>query len=182
MGQKPKRRSRGHRRYMRGTIEVEQALGALAANTGIKKAFDGVVTEKAWVSSVKSTYFLNDYTATAEAGPVSVYLAHSDYSLAEVESYIESIGSTSWDEGDLVTKEIAARGRRIKMVGQFLPLSGHLPADTIGLNGGRPITTKLNFMLTTGKTVAVIFYNAGNAVLITSSNAQMLGHANLWPQ
>ncbi len=182
MGRKPTRRSRGARKYLRGNIKHTQDLGSLGPSTGIKKAFGGTVTEKTWVISVEATYSLANFTAVANAGPITVYLAHSDYTLAEVEEYIEASLTGSWDVSDLRTAEQRGRGRRIKKVGTFYPESGHLAADILRISK-RPIKTKLNFMLNTGKTVAAIYYNSGIAGLtVTTPDAEMLGYANLWPQ
>ncbi len=181
MGKKPKRGSRGFRKYMRGNIRHTQAMGTLLPSTGIKKSFAGLATENMWVSSVEATYSHAAYTAAVNAGPVTVYLAHSDYTLAEIEEYIEASEVASWDQGDLRVAEIMSRGRRIKKVGTFFPSSGHTSADVIMMSR-RPIKTKLNFMLTTGKTVAAVYYNSGIAGLSGGSECEMLGHANLWPQ
>ncbi len=176
-----KSRSRKYRRYLRGNIVETEALGALAISTGKKQAFTGVVKESTWVSSVKATYSLANFTAGINKGPVVVYLCHSGYSLAEIEEYIEASGAASWDEGDLATKEIMSRGRMIKKVGSFQPGSNHQPADMLKMSS-RPITTKLGFLLLTGQTVAVVYYNMGGDALTTGSDAEILGHANLWPQ
>ncbi len=173
---------RKFRRYQRGVVNQTQVLTGLAAVTGIKQAFAGLVTETTWVSSVKAQYFLSDFAAVANAGPITVYLMHSDYTLAEFESYIEALAATSWDISDKVSREIARRGRFIKMVGQFFYESGHSVTDVLGISGGKPITTKLGWRLYTGDTVAVVYYNPGSAALTGGTpDALILGHANLWP-
>ncbi len=171
------------RRYIRGNIDSDEFLGSsLAANTGIRFAFSGVLTEKAWISSVRAVYSMTNYTVAQNAGPIQVYLAHSDYTLSEFEAWRELTGSSSWTEGGLTEQEINRRGRKIKLVGQFGPTSTSVPTDTHLLNGGRPITTKLGWVGTTGQTVAVIFYNTGTAAMTTTSaEMQIQGHANIWP-
>ncbi len=160
-----------------------QNLGStLAGNTGIRFLGSGTVTEKAWMSSVKATYSMSNYTPGADRGPIQVWLCHSDYSLAEIEEYIENTVSESWDEGDLIARERNSRGRRIKFVGAFQPTSTSIATDTHVLNGGRMITTKANWMLQTGKGAVFVYYNTGSAALATTDpEVNINGHANLWP-
>ncbi len=178
---KAARKGRKFRRYLRGNIDQGLSLSTLAGDTGIVSAVQGTVTESAWISSVKMFISMTNYTPVAAAGPIQVWIAHSDYSLAEIEEYIEEASNVSWDEGDMVSKEIMSRGRRIKMIGQFSP-EGNAALEDTHVISARPITTKLGFVLNTGKTVTFVFYNSGSAALTTTSPAcQMVGHANLWP-
>lgn len=178
-----KRKGRKFRRYIRGNINEAQFLGSsLAANTGIRFVTAGTVDETTWLSSVKLTHSMNNFTVGQNIGPIAVYLAHSDYSLAEVEAFIEADSSQSWGEGDMVMKEIRSRGRRIKQVGIYSPVSGSLVTDTHVLNGGRPTRTKCGWTLTTGQGLSLIYYNTGTAACTTTSaEMQTNGHANLWP-
>ena len=179
MGKHPRRK---FRRYIRGNIDDTQVLATLSGNTGLKFAVTGTVTEKAWCSSVKLFHSMTNYTPTVNVGPVTVWITHSDYTLTEVEEYIEALGSASWDEGDLRTREIMKRGRYIKMVGQYAPGDGDDASSTHVLNGGKPVTTKCGWMLTTGKTIAIVWYNSGSGGISgTSPLMQLVGHANLWP-
>lgn len=174
---KPRRK---FRRYIKGNIDDTQTISALAANTGLKFGVSGAVTEKAWISSVKIFHSMTNYSPRANVGPIQVWIAHSDYTLSEIEEYIEASGSDSWSEGDLRTREIMRR--KIKMVGQYAPTSTSVLEDTHVLNEGRPLTTKLGWMLQTGQKVAFVWYNAGSqAVSVTTPLMQLVGHANLWP-
>ncbi len=179
MARKPRRK---FRRYIRGNINEGQSISALNSDTGVKKSFSGSPTETAWLSSIKAIYSMMNWTGVADAGPISIYLCHSDYTLAEVEEYIEASASGSWSEGDLRTKEIMSRGRLIKLIGAFTPDGGHLAGDTLTLNNGKPLTTKLGWTLVTGATVAMIIYNTGTAAVATTVPEVFVnGHANLWP-
>ncbi len=162
---------------MKGVVDEEVPLGALAAKTLISAVFDETVLEKTRISSIVATWALNNWTPLAERGPIQVGLAHSDYSDAEVEEWIENAGS--WNRGDKVSQEIARR--LVRSVGIFDAAS--LAAGDAVLNDGRPIKTKLNWTLITGQTLRLWAYNLGVvAVGTTDPNVLLSGHANLWGQ
>ncbi len=163
-------------RYLKGNVDNDFSLGTLAGSTGILSANVDTVTEKAWCSSLKATWSLQGMTLGDNIGPIEVGVMHSDYSLVELEEYLEL--TTGWDEGDLISREI--QGRKIRRIGVFeMPADG---ADS-SLNEGRPITTKCGWMLKTGATLTYWAYNAGTGALATTDpNVHVRGHANLWPR
>lgn len=167
---------RKFRRYLKGQIHTQVSLGTLAAKTGLRDAVDDSVLERTWCSSIKCTHAMNTFTPAADAGPIQIYLAHSDYSLAEIEEWIEN--AASWNAGDLRTQEIARR--KIRYIGTFPgPFSND---DVVVLNDGKPVTTKCGWMLITGQTLAFVYYNVGVAALSgTNPDVIAQGHANLWP-
>ncbi len=171
---KRRRKKRKFRPYLKGQIEIDLALGTLAADTAVTEAVGDTVTEQAWLSSVKCVYALQDFTATTGDGPIVVGVAHSDYTQAEIEEWIEN--SSSWERYDLIAQEVAKR--KIRRIGTFQQLAA--AENTEVLNDGRPITTKCGWMLGTGQTVQFWAYNVGLA-LQTGSQVQIRGHANLWP-
>jgi len=173
MANKPKRR---FRRYLRGNIDLKKNLGTLAGDSSVLQVVNDTVEEKAWLSSVKATYAISEYTIVAGAGPILVGLAHNDYTNAEIEEWIEN--ANSWSEGDLVAQEVAKR--KIRRVGVFgVTISG----DEEVLNDGKPITTKCGWYLQTGQTVTFFFYNQGSVALSgTDPEVAIAGHANLWPR
>lgn len=175
-----KRRRRGRRKpnfskYIKGQISIDMDLGTLAGNTGTRSAVPDVVIEKARVSSIVCTYTMGQVTPGNDIGPVAVLVAHSDYTLAEIEEWLEA--SESWSQTDLVAKEVA--DRRIKLVGMFeTPDSA---SDTVTLNEGKPIKTKLNWQLYTGQGLAFVGYNTGSSAFATTDpDVHFRGHANVW--
>ncbi len=168
-----KRRPKG--RYLKGQVDEGKSLSTLAAVTLLSDTFDESVEERTRISSLVATWSLTDFTSSAASGPVVVGVAHSDYSDAEIEAYIEV--TTSWKEGDLVAQEIGQR--KIRKIGVFAD-DGSSALDTVVLNDGKPIHTKLNWILTTGKTLKMWAYNQGSQPLVTGSILQCQGHANLW--
>jgi len=167
------------RRYLKAQVEVQADLSTLAGKVAI--AFTGlgspVVQEQTWVSSVKATWSLSNLTEAFSAGPIVVGVAHSDYTSAEIEAWLENQGS--WSQGDLVAQEVAKR--KIRQVGVF-----GTPAQALGivdLNDGRNITTKCGWMLTTGQSIKYWAYNSGATALATTAAELIVkGHANLWPR
>ncbi len=165
------------RRYIKGVIQNRFTLGTLAATTLISSTNADVVTEKAWLSSIKATWSLDQFTEGAGDGPILVGIAHSDYSDTEIEEFVEQ--TASWEEADLVAKEISSR--KIRRVGTFGQTGPALSASV--LNDGRPVTTKCGWMLATGQTIKFWAYNQGSSALATTSPAVVTaGHANLWPR
>lgn len=179
MARRPKKRYARRRkmaRYRKGNINLDITPGALASKTGMVADPD-TVDDRTLVSSVKAFYSLSDFTPAVNAGPVMVGLAHSDYTLSEIEEFLENV--TGWDEGNLQSREI--ENRKIRKVGVF-----EAPEDatkSTSLNHGKPVYTKLNWIITEGDTIRFWLYNDGTAALsgATSPNVNIDGHANLWP-
>ncbi len=165
------------RRYIRGGVEEDLQLSTLGAKTLISGTFASAVTEKAFISSIVCTWTLGELTQAADDGPVLVGVAHSDYSDAEIEAWVEQ--GTSWDEGDLVSQEIARR--KIKQVGVF-GTTDISASESVALNDGLPIKTMCKWVLITGATLKFWAYNQGTSALSTTDPVLIVaGHANLFP-
>ncbi len=165
------------RKYLRGNVDEELTIAALGSRALTAVAFDETVDERTFVSSLVASYSMDEFTLGANIGPIMVGIAHGDYTAAEIEAFIENTGS--WSEGDLVSQEVAKR--KIKIVGIFDDDSVSLGAVT--LNEGKPIKTKLNWVLTQGQTIDLWAYNLGAAAVATTTpSVHCEGHANLWPQ
>ncbi len=165
-------------RYIRGKVGTTLNLGTLGATTLISKVLDGVVEERTLVTSIVATYALADFTNAIGDGPIAVGVAHSDYTDAEVEAFIENTGS--WTEGDKVSQEVSKR--QVRIIG-VLESSVADSQGSIALNEGKPIKTKLNWILTTGKTLRLWAYNMGDSALATTDpDLTIIGHVNLFPK
>ncbi len=177
LGRHKRRRNTDFSNYIPGQIDLQIALTTLAANTGVRVAVTGTVDDTTRVSSIRCTYSLANFTPTADAGPILAVVAHSDYSLAEIEEYLEN--TSGWGNADLVGQERV--DRRIRRIGVF-PTA----RDAVGisvLNDGRPIKTKLNWKLMPGQTLAFVGYNMGTAAIATTvPDVHVMGKANLWSQ
>ncbi len=171
-------KGRKFRKYLRGNIDHKLVLGTLGAKVLIGSLVADTVVDTTFVSSVKATWSLADFTDEVGDGPIVCGIAYSDYSDSEVEQFVENI-TGSWDAGDLVSQEIARR--KIRVVGTFpsAPLSGIAVSS---LNDGEPVQTKAKWSLSPGDTVRIWAYNSGDAALTTGAQLFVNGFANLWPR
>ncbi len=168
-----KKRSMG--RYIKGNVDEDFALGTLAGNTAILEASQ-VVGERTRITSIDCSWTLSDFTPGDNVGPIECGVAHSDYSLAEIEEVLEA--TSSWNEGDKISQEI--QRRLVRRIGVFQ----HSDAleDSV-LNEGQPIKTRLNWILNAGQGLNFWVYNQGSGSLATTDpNMHIVGHANLFPQ
>ncbi len=164
-------------RYVKGNLDLDGDLGTLASRTAVLISTDTVI-DRTLVSSVVATYSLSGVSIGNDIGPVEVGVAHSDYTLAEIEAYLEL--ATSWNETDLLDKEV--QSRKIRRIGVFdSPVGG--AGGAYMLNDGKPIKTKLNWIMTNGQGLNYFAYNLGTAAFSTTDpNVKIRGHANLWPR
>ncbi len=165
-------------RYIRGNVDEELALGGLTAKDVVGVVMDEVVDDRTLVSSIVATYSITNLTDTPSMGPIVVGIAHSDYSDPEVEAYLEQTGQ--WNESDLIaTREVSRR--LIRRVGAFS--TDPSANTTLVLNDGKPIRTKLNWLLAEGQTLRLWCYNSGTVdVGTTTPVIHVNGHVNLWPR
>ncbi len=165
------------RKYIRGNVSEQLTLTTLAAQTLVSVDFDEVTEERMLASSIVGSYSIRDFTPATGDGPVKIGIAHSDYSDAELEEWMEQ--TDSWDEGDLIGQEVAKR--KIRTIGIFRnPDSATL---TQVLKTGLPIKTKLNWILRTGQTLSLWAYNMGSSAFATTAPiVEIEGHVNLWPR
>ncbi len=164
-------------RYIRGNVDEELALAALASKDVVGAAFDEVVNERTLISSIVANWSLANWTDIANAGPIVFGVAHGDYSDAEIEQWLESTGQ--WNEGDMISQEISAR--KIRQIGT---LGGAATAaDSQVMNDGKPVKTKLNWILLQGQSLRIWAYNSGSAAVATTvPSLTANGHVNLWPR
>jgi len=174
------KRGRGKRRmgkYLRGAVDESLSMATLASKTLVLAIFDETVNERTLVSSLVANWSMRNFTPIASAGPVLVGVSHSDYSAAEIEAYIEATGS--WNEGNMTQQEIAKR--KIRRIGVFD--TPDAAEDSAVLNDGRPIKTKLNWILLQGQSLNQWSYNLGAAAFATTIPVvDVSGHVNLWPR
>ncbi len=163
-------------RYVRGNIDLRFALGTLGSATAILAALSAV-NERTLVTSIVAQWTVSEFTVAVGDGPIAVGVAHSDYSLVEIEEYLEQ--TDSWDEGNKVAQEVGKR--QIRRIGTISPKDISLGSTTI--NDGKAIKTKLNWILNQGQTVNVWAYNGGGSALATADpDVIVWGYANLFPK
>ncbi len=170
-----KRRGPNWRRYLSGAINLQLEIGTLGGKVAVKENLPQTVVDTTRISSLRAVWALENWTPIADVGPIMVGVAHSDYTNAEIEAFIEA--ASSWDFGDKIAKEV--RSRLVRIVG-VLNTPDSVTQST-HLNDGKPIRTKLNWLLAEGDTLAVWAYNQGDGTVATTiPNVQCFGTANLW--
>ncbi len=148
-------------------------LGTLADNALIATPVADSVSDRTYVSSVEAVYTLREVAAAADT-PIVVGFAHSNYTGAEIEEYLEN--ANAWDEGDLVAQE--QNRRQIVIVGTFAVLG----TGNQTLNDGKPIKKKAKGMiLKEGQQIDFWAWNKSGNQLTTGADFVINGHANLWP-
>lgn len=159
------------KKYSRGFKAVRffdsLSLGTLANEDVVGGDMIGgqQVIDDMWLYSIRSNWTVDDLTVGQ--GPIIVGVAHGDYTDAEIEEWIEANASIS--QQNLVENEQARR--KIRQVGVF---SGAAVAES--LNDGKPIKTKLGFVLQSGETLRMWAYNfSGDALSVTVPVIRALG-------
>ncbi len=170
MARKPRRK---RTRLIKGNVDESIALATLAPNTGLLSPTD-VVTERSFLLSTEMVYGLRG--AAVGEGPIRLYWAHSDYSLVEIEEFIEL--QTGWQEADLVAMEIGKR--KIRLIGEFAGVS--IATEDEVLNEGRVLKTKLGFIVNSSQGLNLVVYNDSGANLSTGSIVEFKGHCWIKPQ
>ncbi len=175
MAKHPKKRGRSMRRYIKGNVDDQFTLGVLAANAIVTNLWDESVEQRTLISSVVLSWALSGITSPQ--GPLLFGLAHGDYTDAEIEEVIENIGS--WDEGNLIAQEKSKR--KVRVIGKFVVDSQLAGTVDVPYNGGKPVKTKLNWVLTDTDGITMWVYNVSQAALSTTDpEVTCSGHANLW--
>ncbi len=145
-------------------ISSTPILGTLVDQTALIGTLSIASDNEYRALSMNMTYSVRENTAGE--GPIHVGLCHGDYTAAEVEQWFESTASIS--RGDLIANEQA--NRRCRQVGTFNGL-----ASEESLNDGKPIRTKLNWVIPEGKTLNAWLYNDSGANLSGGAKVPIMG-------
>ncbi len=146
-------------------VSPRQALTTLASNLAIVGALVPAADGAYRLVTAKGSWGITELAATE--GPITVGFAHSDYSVTEIKECLEAQAAIS--KGDKVAQEQA--NRLVRVVGV-------LNGGDDQLNDGKPISTKLNWLITIGDLVNIFAYNDGSDALTTGANVTFMG--NCW--
>ena len=155
--------------YQRIPVQQEEALDTLGNGTGLVEALTGSFTTPIRITSVDAVWSLRN--VTGGEGPIVFGVAHGDYSLAEIEAWIELTLGSITGPGDMQDREVA--NRLIRRIGAF---SAATTDETI--NDGKSLKTRLNWLIPDGKTLQMWTYNASGATLTTGAIVRCSGHLN----
>ncbi len=158
------RRRRFNLRRVR--LTPEKALATLASDTALSVAMVGSGIGSYRVVSIKGTWTIQGLTEGE--GPITVGFAHSDYSVTEIKECLEA--SAAIDPGDKIAREQA--NRLVRVVGTF---AGD---PSSALNDGKPISTRLNWLMVPGDAPNMFIYNEFTGSLTTGASVNFAG--NMW--
>ncbi len=159
----PKKGSRRRFNLRKVRSSPAQALGTLAAVTVI--ATDMVPDSDGEYTVVSAEYTHGITGLTAGEGPITIGVAHSDYSVTEIKECVEAQASISL--GDKVAQEQSNR---------LVRLLGRVTAEEPNLNNGSPVKTKLNWKMTIGDQLVLFAYNDMSSALTTGAIQNAMGH------
>ncbi len=163
---KKKGRRRFNLRRVRLTPEI--ALLTLATDTALAATMVGTAISSYRCVSVKGTWTLS--ALTADEGPITVGIAHGDYSVTEIKECIEA--GAGIDPGDKTSQERANR---------LIRIIGTLTGSNASLNDGRPVKTRLNWFIPVGQHINIFAFNESVSTLTTGANVKFTGNAWVTP-
>ncbi len=146
-------------------ITPELPLLTLASDTALTVALTAAGTGTYRAMSVNATWSVQGLTA--EDGPITLGYAHSDYNVAQIKEALESAASINL--GNKLEQEESNRLVRIV---------GLMSSSTNSLNDGKPIKTRLNWLISIGDTVVAFAYNENTSALSTGAVFNLQG--DLW--
>ncbi len=149
------------------------AVGALATLDVISGAGTSATTNTLRIISIEQAWSISDVGASIDDN-FQFGVAHSDYSAAEIEECLEA--TSSMDLGNKVENERA--NRLVRMIGTLTWDGAGAVDGGMKFNGGRPMKTRLNWLMSIGDTLNVWVRNGSGTVYTTG--AILTGIGNLW--
>lgn len=146
-------------------VTPERALSTLASDTVIANAFVANATSPYRAMSIKATWSI--IGLTVGEGPITVGIAHSDYTVAEIKEALEAATSIN-----PALKVEAEQGNRL------VRIVGTISQGQQQLNNGNPIKTRLNWLMGVGAAPVMFAYNEFPAALTTGAVVHAQG--DLW--
>ncbi len=137
-------------------ITAELALVTLASDTALTVAAVAAAGGAYRLVTVKASYAMR--SMAAGDGPLTVGWAHGDYSVTEIKECMEA--QAAINQGNKVAQEQA--NRLIRIVGTFT-------GGDSTLNDGRPIKTRLNWLITIGQVPNIFAFNEDSGSLTTGA-------------
>ncbi len=161
----------GRRRFNLRKVRNSNALAVTALTTQdlVKGAMSAAVTATTRIVSMEMIWGWSDIGAAIDDG-LEFGVAHSDYTAAEIEEAIEA--NSSMDLGDKVRQEQA--NRLIRSIGVITGQG--IAGGGLTYNDGKPVKTRLNWLLTIGDTIDVWVRNSSGVVYTIGSSLTSLGH------
>ncbi len=134
----------------------ELALSTLASDTALTATLTPASVSTYRAMSIKATWTM--LALTSGEGPITFGYAHSDYTVAEIAECLTAFAAIS--PGDKIANERA--NRLVRVVGT-------ISAALQDIFDGRPVTTKLNWLIPIGQNVNIFVFNEDTATLTTGA-------------
>ncbi len=170
MASKPRRRSR--KGFVAIPVDATITIGAVGSKAvAIADLMGGNLTEDFFAISADLQAQVLGLTQ-GEGDPSMLVLAHGDYTVAEI---AEALVVKLLGPGSKIEQE---RTRRlIRKVGPFYGdgLSTQLTMDLAGRKGPGLVRTAIKFLINSGKTLSVGFYNNSGATMTTGATVRITG-------
>ncbi len=161
-----------HRNYRLRKVRIATsiAIGALAGADVVAVAMTAAGTGTYRVISLRLAWSIVNHAAPAD-GAYEFGVAHSDYSAAEIEECLEA--SASIDPGDKIANEQA--NRLVRSIGTISSSSAGTASGELNWNDGRPMKTRLNWLMTIGDTLTAWVRNGSGTIYTTGSSLGFVG-------
>ncbi len=170
-----KKRSGSRRKFNLRRVAITPAvsIGALTTLDVAVSAGTSAAASTLRFMSINMTWNIVDLAAAADDG-FQFGVAHSDYTAAEIEECLEA--TTAIDIGDKVAQERA--NRLVRSIGVISGDGTPLLDAGLKWNGGRPMKTKLNWLMSIGDTLNVWVRNSSTGTY--TSGSVLAGQGDLW--
>jgi len=163
MARRPRRKRRSFN-LRRVRVTPEMPILNVLSDVAVKQAISAVAVSTYRAISLKGLWAITNLTVNE--GPLTVGVAHSDYTVLEIQECL--ISQASIDPGNKVEQERA--NRLVRLIGSF-------NEDGV-LNDGEPVSTKLNWLIAIGRSVDMFIFNESTSQLTTGAVLNFTG--NLW--
>ncbi len=165
-------RRRSSKSFVAIPVDVSITIGALTSKAvAIADLMGGNLTEDFYAISSDIQAEINNLTA-GEGDPSMIVLAHGDYTAAEIAEHlvVKLLGP-----GNKLEQE-----RQRRLVRKVGPMYGNefesqTSMQLAGRQGDGLVRTKLKFVINSGKTLSVGFYNNSGATLTTGASVRVTG-------
>ncbi len=158
------------------TIEIDVVIDIGTPGIPAKSLIAALISETAdnkfIATSLEATYQLTVEQAAEpnSIAAVSFGVAKSDYSAAEVETWVEN--SSGFKRENLISQEISKR--MIKQIGMFSPRAVTAAQQVVAtINEGMPIKTRLNWRILANTTLLFWVYNGGPTAIVVAANQKV---------
>ncbi len=154
-------------------INSSLTIGALASADVVSGVVTNAAADKLRFISLLASYGISDVGAVVDDS-FAFGVAHSDYTAAEIEECLEAGGSINL--GDKIAAEQA--NRLVREIGTINPSGSSTAAAGIAFNDGKPVKTRLNWLMAAGDQLQLWVRNNSGNVYTTGAALSISG--DLW--